>query len=320
MLVVTESDIKNNLSMNDAIQAVSGAFEDYSRHQIKVPSRISMDVRGSTDSAIFLVANYLSMPYYGIKEASSFPGNVEKGQSTVLSNIQLYSAESGQLLALIHANHLTAMKTGAAAAVATDTLALKGGTVLSIIGTGIQAQTQLRAIQEVRQLKEVRVYDLDQRRARDFVEFGHSAKNRDYPITIMKSADACVAGATIVSTCTTSTTPVFSGEAISKGTHINAIGPFTPVMQEIDTNTVLQSSKIVTDNMEETWEVAGDLLVPFNDGLITQSKLTGNIGDILIGKLKGREHDDEITIYESVGFAALDIAVAILVYKKLKTI
>jgi ornithine cyclodeaminase len=136
----------------------------------------------------------------------------------------------------------------------------------------------------------------------------------------MKSADACVAGATIVSTCTTSTTPVFSGEAISKGTHINAIGSFTPVMQEIDTNTVLQSSKIVTDNMEETWEVAGDLLVPFNDGLITRSKLTGNLGDILIGKLKGREHDDEITIYESVGFAALDIAVAILVYKKLKTI
>ena len=320
MIVVTESDIKNNLSMNDAIQAVSGAFEDYSRHQIKVPSRISMDVRGSTDSAIFLVANYLSMPYYGIKEASSFPGNVEKGQSTVLSNIQLYSAESGQLLALIHANHLTAMKTGAAAAVATDTLALKGGTVLSLIGTGIQAQTQLRAIQEVRQLKEVRVYDLDQRRAQDFVEFGHSVKNRDYPITIMKSADACVAGATVVSTCTTSTTPVFSGEAISKGTHINAIGSFTPVMQEIDTNTVLQSSKIVTDNMEETWEVAGDLLVPFNDGLITQSKLTGNLGDIRIGKLKGREHDDEITIYESVGFAALDIAVAILVYKKLKTI
>jgi ornithine cyclodeaminase len=113
-------------------------------------------------------------------------------------------------------------------------------------------------------------------------------------------------------------TPVLSGEHLSPGTHVNAIGSFTPAMQEIDAATILRTGSVFTDNTRETWEVAGDLLQPLNEGLIERSKLKGDLSDILCGRLNGREDEKEITLYESVGFAALDIAVAIMAYRKFR--
>lgn len=316
MLLISEKELKETLTIDDVIHTVRTAFRDYSQGLVQVPTRIAMDVRGAANSAIFLAANYLSMPYYGIKHACSFPGNKEKGMATVLSDIHLYCAETGKLLALIDANHLTAIKTGAAAAVATDVLAQEGDTILAIIGTGIQARMQLEAIQQVRPLHRVKLFDANLPRAEEFAEYITTVRNREYPVAIARSADECVADASVVCTTTTSLTPVFSGDCIMEGAHINAIGSFTPAMQEIDTRTVVKASKIVTDNLEETWAVAGDLLVPLNEGAISRSRIYGELGDIVSGKIPGRESDDEITIYESVGFAALDIAVAAMAYHK----
>ena len=316
MLLLSEKDVQEALSMDDVINAVMDAHREYSQKLVDVPSRITMHVRGKSNSAIFLTANYRTMPFYGIKQASSFSTNLDKGKNTVFADIHIYSAESGEPLAMVSANHLTAMKTGAASAVATKFFAKQGDAILAIIGTGVQAQTQLEGIQRIRPLKEVRLYDLDQKRTKEFVHFFQETKNRDYPVIISPSADACINGADIVVTATTSTKPVFSGDHIQKGTHINAIGSFTPFMQEIDGTTVLKASKIVTDNLEETWAVAGDLLVPLGEGQINHSILYGELGDIVSGKIPGRENEDEITIYESVGFAALDIAVAVAAYRK----
>lgn len=280
------------------------------------PRRVTLRVRDENNDAIFLVANYRSMPFYGIKQASSFPSNVAKGKTTVMSNIQLYSAETGEPLAIVSANHLTAMKTGAASAVATKYLAQKGDVVQAIIGTAVQARTQLSAIQQVGDLKEVKVYDMDRQQAEEFVKYAEAVKNKDYPIVIADSANECIHGADIVTTVTTSTTPVFEDEYLAEGAHINAVGSFTPEMQEIAGKTVVRADKIVTDNQEGTWKVGGDLLVPLRQGKISKSKLHGELGDIVTGKIPGREHQEEITIYESVGFAALDIAVAVASYEK----
>ena len=316
MLLISESDVKKALAMDDVIEAVMAAYRDYSEELIDVPSRVNMQVRGEGDAAIFLTANYHSVPFYGIKQASSFPSNINKGKSTVMSDIHLYSADTGELLAMVSANYLTAMKTGAASAVATKFFAKEGDAILAIIGTGVQARTQLAGIQRVRPLKEVRVYDLDQQKVKHFIEYTETIKNRNYTTQTADAANDCVRGADIVTTTTTSTTPVFAGDYISEGTHINAVGSFTPYMQEIDSKTVVRANKIVTDNHEETWMVAGDLLVPLKQGEITSSKLYGELGDIVTGKIPGRENEKEITIYESVGFAALDIAVAVAAYKK----
>ena len=316
MLLISESQLKQALRMEDAIQAVKAAFRDYSLGLVHVPGRVSMNIRGAANSSIFLAANYLSIPYYGVKHACSFPGNKEKGLDTVISDIHLYSAETGKLLAMISANYLTAIKTGAAAAVATDILARKGVTTLAIFGTGVQARTQLEAIQQVRPIGHLKLFDTSQLRARDFLQYVETVRNGDFPVTVCKSAAECVSGSEVICTTTTSLTPVFSGDCLSDGVHINAIGSFTPAMQEIDSQTVVRAGKIVTDNRDETWAVAGDLLVPLSEGAITRSRIYGELGDIVSGKIPGRENDEEITIYESVGFAALDIAVAVAAFEK----
>jgi ornithine cyclodeaminase len=316
MLLLSEKDIKKALTMDDVIKAVEDASRAFSDKGVDVPSRITMQVKGESDAAIFLTANYRSLPFYGIKQASSFPSNIGKGVSTVFADIHLYSTETGEPVAMVSANHLTAMKTGAASAVATKFLAKEGEAVLAIIGTGVQASTQLDGIQRVRPLGEVRLYDIVRSQAQRFAETAEQIRNRDYPVIISRTADQCVSGADIVVTVTPSMTPVFSGDSVGDGTHINAVGSFTPYMQEIDTKTVLRASKIVTDNQKETWAVAGDLLVPLGEGKISRTAIYSDLGDIVAGKKPGRENDQEITIYESVGFAALDIAVAAAAYRK----
>jgi ornithine cyclodeaminase/alanine dehydrogenase-like protein (mu-crystallin family) len=311
MLVLSENDVKRAIDMDAVLEAVMQAYRDYSDQRIDLFPRVTMAIRGEDHAAILLPANDRSNFFYGFKQASSFPSNVEKGMNTVFADIHLYSAETGEPVAIVSANHLTAMKTGAASAVATKFLAKEGESILAIIGTGVQAGTQLAGIQRVRPLREVRLYDIERGRAKAFAE-----SIRDVRVVLSGTANECISGADIVVTATPSLTPVFPGDSVSDGTHINAVGSFTPYMQEIDTRTVLRASKIVTDNQEETWAVAGDLLVPLREGKITRSALYGNLGDLVAGKKPGRENDQEITVYESVGFAALDIAVAAAAYTK----
>ncbi len=317
-MYISENDVKNNLTMDEIIVVVEEAQKDYSEKKIEIPGRVTINVRGKENSAIILAANHLSKSFYGFKQASSFSDNAKKGLNTVISDIHLYSGETGEHRAAIAATLLTALKTGAASAVATKHMAKPKAGILAIIGVGIQAQTQLEAIQHVMKLTEVRVYDLSHENIDKFIEFAETIKNRDYLISASKTSDSCVYGADVIVTATTAMKPVFDSQNVSLGTHINAIGSFTPDMQEIDSKIVVRADKIVTDNMDETWDVAGDLLVPFNNGEITKSRIHGNVGDIITGKITGRETHKEITIYESVGFAALDIALAIKVYEKIK--
>lgn len=316
MLILPELEVKEVLSMENVIEAVTRAYRDYSDRLVDVPARITMGIRGESDSAIFLAANYHSIPFYGLKQASSFPSNKYKGKNTVFSEIHLYSAETGELLAMISANHITALKTGAASAVATKVLARDDAGVLAIIGTGVQAKTQLVGVQFVRPIREVRLFDVDQGKVAEFVRFIGVNKNEDLLISVTDSAAECITGADIVVTATTSSIPVFSGDYIGEGVHINAVGSFTPDMQELDSKTVLKAAKIVTDQREAAWTLAGDLLVPLKGGLISDSILYAELGDIVAGKIPGRESEREITIYESLGFAALDIAVATAAYEK----
>lgn len=316
MLFLSENDVKKTLTMTDVIDSVEAAYHDYSNDLVDVPARVTLHVRAECNDAIFLTANYHSMSFYGIKQASSFPTNLEKGKETVLADIHLYSADTGEPLALVSATWLTAMKTGAASAVVTKYLSRQDASILAIIGTGVQAHAQLDGVQRIISLKEVRLFDRDREKAENFGKHIEKIRNRGYKIRIANSANECIDGADIVTTVTTSMRPVFSGDALHEGTHVNAVGSFTPGMQEIDSHTVVRAGKIVTDNQDETWAVAGDLLVPLGEGLITTSKIYGEVGDIVSGKIPGRENEQEITLYESVGFAALDIAVAATAYSK----
>jgi len=318
MLIISEEQVQEIVNMKMALPIFRKAYEDCTNGKMYAGGRIVIPIRGEENCGQWLVANCTEIPIFGAKFASVFPSNISRGMPSVLSQISLYSAETGEPLAIIAANYLTAIKTGGSAGVATDLLARKTAGKLGIIGSGTQAFTQVLAIQEVRQLTEIRVFDKVTERIDSFITKIEKIKNRDYKIIKCKTADECVRGSDIISTCTTSLEPVFNASALQPGTHINAIGSFTPFMQEIDEETVIRSSCIVTEHVNGLWEAAGDILIPFNKGLIKKEKVVGSVGEVLVGKIIGRKSDNEITLYESVGSCVLDVAIAIATYKAIK--
>ncbi|MEO1771549.1 ornithine cyclodeaminase family protein [Candidatus Enterococcus ferrettii] len=317
MKTIDETQVKAFLNMENVIEVVNNLYLECSAGQIYAGNRIYMPIRGEENVGQWLVANSLNQPFFGSKFSSVFPNNVTMGLLSTISKISLYSAKTGELQALIDANYLTAIKTGASAAVATDLMARKDASVLSIIGTGLQAFSQVLAIQEVRKLEKVYVYDVVPERIEQFISLLEKEKSHDYPIVAAASGDECAEQAHIICTCTTAKAPVFSGRKLKPGTHVNAIGSFTPFMQEIDEDTVLKASKILTEHVDGLWEAAGDILIPFNEGKITKEDVTGSIGDALTKKVSARDNDNEITLYESVGSGVLDIGLSIYVYQSL---
>jgi ornithine cyclodeaminase/alanine dehydrogenase-like protein (mu-crystallin family) len=317
MKTISEEQVKTFLNMGNVIEVVKKLYLECADRQIYAGNRIYMPIRGEENVGQWLVANSLSQPFFGSKFSSVFPNNVTIGLPSTISKISLYSAQTGELQALIDANYLTAIKTGASAAVATDLMARKDASVLAIIGTGLQAYSQVLAIQEVRKLEKVYVYDVVPERINQFISLLEEEKNHGYTIVAADTADDCVEQADIVCTCTTAKQPVFSGKKLKSGAHVNAIGSFTPFMQEIDEETVMKSSKILTEHVEGLWEAAGDILIPFNDGKITKDKVDGSLGDALSGKISARDNEQELTLYESVGSGVLDIGLSIYVYQNL---
>ncbi len=314
MLYLDEKQVQTMMNMAKALPIIREGYIDDSNDAIFYVDRITLPVRGNDSSCIWLPACYREKPFFGIKYAASFPSNAKQNIPTVISQISLYSADTGNLLGIIEANYLTAIKTGGAAGVATDVMARQDAKTLGIIGTGIQAFTQVLAIQEVRALDEVIVYDLNPDVVAAFIKQIEAVKNRSYRVTIAKSANDCAAASDIISTCTPSNTPVFDGTMLKQGTHVNAIGSFTPFMQEIDLATVAAASKIVTEHVTEMLQVAGDIIPALEQKIITLDAITGSVGDVLTHKVKGRETAEEITLYESNGSGVLDVALATSLY------
>lgn len=316
MIQISEKEVQATLKTNETIQIVEATYRDNAAGKIYAGDRIYMPIRGEKATGQWLVANSTNQPYFGSKFSSVFPDNPSKGLPSTISTISLYSAEDGQLLALIDANYLTAVKTGASAAVATNLMARQDASKLGVIGTGGQALSQVQAIQEVRQLTKLYVFDTDQKRMDQFAEKVAQFQNRPYEIITAKTSDELVENVDVICTCTPSRKPVFNGDLLRPGMHVNAIGSFTPEMQEIDATTVQKATKLVTEHTEGLWQAAGDILIPYHQGLIDKNAVTGPLGEVLDDTEKQRTNNQEITLYESVGSGVLDIALAIEVYKK----
>ena len=316
-IIITEDDIRRHITIDEIIFAVESSYREYFDEQIATPSRTTLAVRGGEKSCILLSSIHFLKPYYGYKQASSFPSNISQNLPTVFSVFHLHSADTGFPVAIIAANYLTALKTGSASAVATKYLAQQEADNLALIGCGFQARTQLSAILHVRKIADIRLYDAVRSNAEQFGAEIQIANPR-INVSVHDNPESCLKNAMIVCTMTTSETPVISAEYLSSGCHINAVGSFTRNMQEIDSATVARADKIVVDESQTAWENAGDLVKPLSEGLISKSVLHAELKDIVGGSKPGRESKSEITLYESLGFAALDLSAAIYVYEKFK--
>jgi ornithine cyclodeaminase/alanine dehydrogenase len=209
------------------------------------------------------------------------------------------------------AGFLTAMRTGAASGVATKYLARADASTAGVFGAGAQARTQLLAVAAVRRIARAVVCDLVPAVRERFA--AEMSARLGIPVTATTSADDCLA-CDIVIAATSSATPIFDGTKLRPGTHVNAVGSHAPTARELDTAAVRRST-VVADHKPACLAEAGDLLIPIQEGAITEDHIVASIGEIAAGTKPGRRAPDEITLFKSVGLAVEDVATAGRVYR-----
>jgi len=313
LVLLTAADVVKALPMAEAIEGLKGAFAQLSTGQAIMPLRGRIDVPQAGSSLV--------MPAYlerngalAVKVVSVFPQNVNVGLPIVNALVMVLDSTTGRPQALLEGGTLTAIRTGAASGAATDVLAREDAASVAIIGTGVQARTQLEAVCTVRDIDEVHVFSLNREQAEEFVETLAGKGPIPMAITVANDVNRAIGEADIICTATTSTTPVFDGRIIKPGTHINGVGSFTPEMQEVDLVTV-QRSLVVVDSRAAVLAEAGDLIIPLENGDIAEDHIYAELGEIVAGQRPGRETQDQITFFKSVGVAVQDAAAAAITLK-----
>jgi len=310
-LILSRKDLKQLLTMTDVIESVERGFREYKTGKCAVPVRMPVKIEKAEGVFLFMPAYLEKEGFFGTKIVSVFPRNIEKKLSTIQAAYLLNDPTTGELLALMDGILLTAMRTGATSALATKYLSRKNSETLGIIGAGAQAPFQAEAISKVRPIHRMLVYDKERKIAENFS--GAVSNSLRIPVHVMASPRDVVVESDILVTVTTSTTPVFDGRHLKGGTHINAVGAYTPEMRELDDFTI-GKSKIVVDTYEGCMAEAGDLLIPIRNGKLSKENIYADLGEIVLGQKPARAREDEITLFESVGFALEDLVVASLAY------
>jgi ornithine cyclodeaminase len=313
MLLITEEDQKKAISMEDVIKSVEVALVEYSEGRTRTPVRMSLQSEKGT--ALCMPSLVEAASSLGVKFVSVYPENKDQ---TINGIMILSDVHTGKPLALLEASYLTVLRTGAASGVATKYLSKQDAKVAGVIGTGKQARGLIQALLHVRpSINEIRLFNRTKDKAILLCqELQNQYKNQCPTIVISDSPEEAIIGADIIVTSTTSSTPVFSHEALSPGVHINAVGSFKPTMQEIPTPTLIQANKVVVESKEAALEESGDFIVPIEQGLYEATDIYGELGEIINESKPGRQSKDEITLFKSVGLAAMDVVVAKAIYEK----
>ena len=312
MVTLDKNQIKSLITMSEAIVAMKTAFAQLSNKEAIVPERLSMDVPGKNATSLVMSAYSLNNPYYIVKVVSVNFSNPPKGLPLIHSSVQVFDASNGSMVANLDGESVTAIRTGAASGLATDMLAKEDAKVGAVFGTGVQARTQVEAISSVKNLERIFVFSSAKESAELFCNFIFEKYGIEANIgkkDQLKEAD-------VICTATPSEKPLFEHRDLGPGVHINAIGSFKPHMREIDTTTVI-NSKVIVDKRESCKREAGDLIIPAEEGEWSFNLVYGELGQVILGELPGRETDDEITLFKSVGNAIQDLALANLIMEKI---
>lgn len=306
--VLTAGEVRAALPMAEAIEGMKYAFAQLAGRRAEAPLRTHLQI--GRDNATLVMPAYLAdSSDLAVKVVSVFPHNAQLGLPTIHALVLAIDANTGKPVALLEGGSLTAIRTGAVSGAATDLLARRDAQTVAIIGSGVQARTQLEAVCTVRPIREVRLFSLNREEANLFARDLAGSGPIPTDISIAPDARSAVADADIICTATTSTAPVFDGRDVKPGAHINGVGSFTPAMQEIDTFTV-QHALVVVDSRAAAMEEAGDLIIPLQHGDINQAHIAAELGEIVAGGHPGRTDAEQITFFKSVGVAVQDAAAA----------
>ncbi len=296
--------------MAEAISAVKDAFIQLSAREAVVPMRSQIPVTKDGGISLFMPAYLEKSHSLGAKIVSVFPDNPSKNLPTISAVVVFLDADTGRTQALLDGTFLTALRTGAASGVATDLLARQNASTAAVFGAGTQGRTQMEAVCTVRSIEKICIYDPDTSAADACVQ-ELKEKGTPFPqnISTASSPEQAATQADIICTATTSFLPVFDNKFINPGVHINGVGSHTPEMQEIPAETVVRA-KVFVDSVSASWEEAGDLIIPLKKGLIEKTHIQGELGEVALEKIEGRNSASDITFFKSVGVAVQDMSVA----------
>lgn len=307
--LLSKADVERAVPMREAIEIVKDAFAQLSAGKAVVPLRTQLPVDRHEGVTILMTAYLSESDDLAIKIASVFPRNLDRGLPTIFAVVIVVEASTGRPLAVMDGTYLTALRTGATSGAATDLLARQDAHVAAIFGAGTQGRTQLLGVCEVRDIERVWVYDVNPEAAGRYIQEMRGRGRVPEEVRVASSPAQAVREADVICTATTSKTPVFADADLKAGVHINAIGSFTPEMQEIPQETVVRA-KVVVGSREGCLAETGDLIIPLRKGLIAEDHIYAELGEIVAGIKLRRESDEEVTLFKSVGNAVQDVSVA----------
>jgi len=295
--------------MRDAVEAMKAAYRQLSAGRGSVPLRSRIEVPEEQGVVLFMPARLHDTGDLALKVVSVFGSNSARSLPVLHALVVALDPKTGVPMALLEGASLTAIRTGAGSGAATDLLARPEAASLAIFGSGVQARTQFEAMCTVRQIEAAWVYSPNRAHADAFAAEMAAAPWCSFRVSVADSPSAAVREADIICTATSSSTPVFDGSDLRPGAHINAVGGYTPTMQELDELTVARAL-VVVDSREAVLAEAGDLMVPIKHGLFSADHIHAELGEILNGDKPGRTSSDQITVFKSVGVAVQDVIAA----------
>ncbi len=297
--------------MKKAVIAVKKAFEGHTLGRLTMPSKVYLNVSADGDfRAMPALASDSRMA--SLKWVNVHPNNRKKGMPSVMALLILNDAVTGRPLSIMDAAALTALRTGAAGGVAAKFLSRKNSRIAAFVGCGVQAVHQLEAISSVRRIEEVRFFDPSPEAQKKFL----NAIGSFYQGKVIKadSVNKCTLGADIITTTTPSRKPVLFKKDVSPGAHINAIGADAAGKQEAEA-ALLKHASVFVDDREQAAH-SGEINVPVSEKVLSLTNISGSLGEVIAGKIPGRQGDHEITLFDSTGLAIQDLACAVRIYKE----
>ncbi|MFO7571132.1 MAG: ornithine cyclodeaminase family protein [Gaiellaceae bacterium] len=307
-LILSEHDVRELLNMESCIEAMGEALASLARGELFLPLR-SVVKPPDADGLFGLMPAYRggSNSVWALKEIVIAPGNPARGLDAHQGAVLLHDGETGRLVAIMSASPVTEIRTAAVSAVATRALAHRDAQRVAILGAGVQARAHAQAMRAVLHDPEIRIWARRLEAAEKLAgEVGG---------TVAPSVDAALFGAEVVCTTTAAREPVVEKRWLARGAHINAVGACLPTVRELDTETVAHSS-FFTDRRESALNEAGDYVLAAAEGAIGPDHIEAELGEVLAGMHPGRKHEDELTVFESLGIAVEDLAAAELVVRR----
>ena len=314
-LLLNRQTIQELVTMEEEVALLEQAFAELAMGTSVMPQRVAVTDPDRQGWYAFMPGQLKKMGALGIKAVTVYKENPSKhNMPSTLATIILLDSETGRPLSVMDGGYITAVRTGGVSGLATRILARPDAQVAGVLGTGVQARAQLSGISVARKLERALCYSEDTPESRrKFAE--EMTQALSVSVTVAESARQVVESADILSLATTSSTPIIDGDWVKEGTHINAIGSHAPGVRELDTKTVVMS-KIVCDQLAACMAEAGDLQIPIEEGALSADKIYGELGELVTGRKKGRESDQEVTLFKSVGLSIQDISTAFHVYQR----